>query len=167
MAQHETLMSWLNDAYAMENALVSTLEGHAKDAQGMPAMQQRIEQHIAETKRHADLVRQCIEGLGGSTSGLKTGMAKLTGATQGMGTSIMAGGDKHDNLVKNGLADFAAEEFEVASYKALMVAAQAAGATEVARVADTIMREDMAMAQWLDQHLPMVVQETMMAHATT
>ena len=38
----ETLVAWLNDAYAMENSLIHTLEGHAKDAAAMPQLQARM-----------------------------------------------------------------------------------------------------------------------------
>jgi ferritin-like metal-binding protein YciE len=169
MAQHEnapqkTIIAWLNDAYAMENSLINTLEGHAKDAKSMPQLNARIQQHIEETRRHAELVKGCIERLGGDTSTLKTGMAKMMGAMQGVSTSVM-GAKEDDTLVKNGLADYSAEQFEVASYKALMVAAQAAGDQGTALVAEEIMREDAAMAQWLDQNLPMVVEQTLMQHA--
>lgn len=163
-APQETLIAWLNDAYAMENSLINTLEGHAKDAEVMPQLHARIQQHIEETRRHAELVKGCIERLGGDTSALKTGMAKLMGAMQGGSTSMMST-KEGDTLVKNGLADYSAEQLEVASYKALIVAAQAAGDQGTALVAEEIMREDAAMAQWLDKNLPMVVEQTLMQHA--
>lgn len=156
----DTYISWLKDAHAMENALINTLEGHIKDADSMPQLQARLQQHLEETRNHASLVEGCLTRLGEDPSGLKAGMAKLTGVMQGAGTSLM-GGKQHDPLVKNGLADFSAEEFEVASYKALITAAQALGDTETGRVAQQIMLEDQAMADWLDQHLPMVVQQTL------
>ena len=88
----------------------------------------------------------------------------MMGAMQGASTSMM-GAKEGDTLVKNGLADYSAEQFEVAAYKALMVAAQAAGDQGTALVAEEIMREDAAMAQWLDQNLPMAVEQTLMQHA--
>ena len=40
---NELLVAWLNDAYAMEQALVPALENHAKDAKDNVAARARIE----------------------------------------------------------------------------------------------------------------------------
>jgi ferritin-like metal-binding protein YciE len=160
MAQQDMIIAWLNDAFAMENALVRVLEQHAKDAKDQPPLQARLEQHIEETRRHADLVKGCVERLGRSTSAVKTGLANVLGAVQGVST-----GPAKDELVKNGLADYAAEQFEVAAYTALIVGAEAIGDPETARVCREILREDEAMAQWLARELPVVVQETLRLEA--
>jgi ferritin-like metal-binding protein YciE len=155
MAHKELLINWLNDAYSMETALIPILENHAKDAKNYPDIQARDQQHIEETRRHAERVRSCIERLGESPSTLKTGMGSLIGNMQ----SVMTGAFQ-DELVKNCLSDFAAENFEIASYKALIAAAQEIGDQETVLACQENLREDEAMAQWLDQHLPIVVQET-------
>lgn len=156
MAHQEMLVAWLNDAYAMENALIRTLEHRVKDAEGHPEIQARDRQHLEETRRHADLVKGCVERLGGSTSALKTGMANVQGVAQALATGLAK-----DELVKNFLSDYAAEQFEVASYTALVAGAEALGDQETARVCRAILREDEAMAQWIAQRLPRVVQQTL------
>lgn len=156
----QTIVSWLNDAYAMEQSLVNTLEGHAKDAKDYPRVQSVIERHVEATKRHADLVQQCVERLGGDTSALKAGMAKMMGAVQGAGSNIV-GAKEQDTLVKNALAEDASEHFEIASYTALMTAAQAAGDMETAQTCQMILQDEQAMAQWLEQNLSTLVQETL------
>jgi ferritin-like metal-binding protein YciE len=65
-----------------------------------------------------------------------------------------------DELVKNGLMDFAAENFEIACYKALLIAAEAYGDDHIAMVCQEILEDEMEMARWLDQNLPMVVLDT-------
>jgi ferritin-like metal-binding protein YciE len=64
-------------------------------------------------------------------------------------------------LVKNGLADFTAENFEIASYKALITAAESLQDQETLRVCQQILADEQDMAQWLDQHLPMAVTEAL------
>lgn len=155
MAHKDLLIAWLNDAYAMENALVPILENHAQDAKNHPQMQARIQAHAEETRQHADMVKRCVERLGSSTSAIKTGLGNLFGAIQSIST-----GGAEDELVKNGLLDFGTENFEIACYKALIVAAQDYGDQEIARVCQDILNDEIAMARWLDQNLPMVVQET-------
>lgn len=149
----ETLISWLNDAYALERSLVEVLENHAKDAKDHPQMAQRISQHLEETKMHAERVKECVERLGGSTSSVKTALGKVTGFFQGIST-----GAAPDELVKNALSDYAAEHFEIASYRALIAAARELGETEVARVCEGILRDEEDMARFLETNLPMVVQ---------
>ena len=74
MDRSSPVIGWLNDAYAMELSIVQVLQNHARDAKNHPEMQARIEQHLDETRRHADLVKGCIDRLGGSTSAVKRGI---------------------------------------------------------------------------------------------
>jgi ferritin-like metal-binding protein YciE len=150
------MIGWLNDAYAMERSTIQILQNHARDAKDHPAMQARIEQHLEATRRHADLVKGCIERLGGSTSALKSGMATVMGTVQGMSTGLA-----RDELVKNALHDYGTEYFEMASYKALIAAAQDIGDQETVSVCQQILRDEEAMAAWLDQQLPGLVVETL------
>jgi ferritin-like metal-binding protein YciE len=158
----ETLISWLNDAYSLERSLVEVLENHAKDARDSnhPEAARRITQHLEETKMHAERVKDCVERLGGSTSSVKTAMGKVTGFFQGLST-----GAAPDEMVKNGLSDYAAEHFEIASYRALIAAATALGETGVASICQDILRDEENMAKWLESQLPMMVQEYLGAPA--
>ena len=72
----DVLIAWLRDAHAMETGLIPVLENHAKDAQSNPDASARIQQHIAETRRHAQLVEGCLKSLGSDTSGTKDILGK-------------------------------------------------------------------------------------------
>lgn len=150
----ETLIGWLNDAYAMEKGLVQVLENHADDVKDRPEMYRKIAQHLEQTKMHAERVRECVERLGGSVSTVKTAMGAVSGFFQGRST-----GASPDELVKNALSDYAAEHFEIASYRALITAARLLGENQVVQVCETILRDEQDMAHWLEQNLPNVVQE--------
>ncbi len=154
MAHKELYLSWLNDAYGLEQSLVQVLESHVSDAKDHPQMQSRLRQHLDETRRHAELVRSCIERQGGDVSTIKSGMSKLMGTMQGMST-----GAAKDELIKNALADYSAEHFEIASYTSLIAAAQSLGDTETALVCQQILQDEVAMQSWLAQQIPMITQE--------
>jgi ferritin-like metal-binding protein YciE len=158
----ELLIAWLNDAYAMENALLPILENHAADAQGHPEIQARIYAHGDETKRHADLVRECVEKLGSSTSAGKTGLGTMFGYLQSVSTGMFS-----DESVKNALTDYATEHFEIACYRAIAAAAQQMGEQGVVTVCQNIIRDEQAMAEWLADNLPMITQETVSKQQTT
>ncbi len=156
MTGKDQLIAWLNDAYGMENALIEILQHQIKDAKDYPQVQPRLEQHLEQTQGHAQMVKECIERLGGKTSTIKTGMAKLFGQMQALST-----GSAKDEMLKNALADYAAENFEVASYTALIRAAQDLGEQQTATVCEQIRQEDEEMARWIQQNLPTLVQMTL------
>jgi ferritin-like metal-binding protein YciE len=157
MNHRATLIAWLNDAYAMETQLLPVLQNHAADVQNNPEARGRIAEHVAETQRHADRMRQAVEQLGSTTSTIKSTLATVMGSVQSIATGIFS-----DELVKNALSDYAAEQFEIAAYKALIAAAEELGETGVAQLCRQNLREDEAMALWLDSQLPLVVRQTLM-----
>jgi ferritin-like metal-binding protein YciE len=132
----------------MENGLIEILEHQVGDAENYPAIQTKLQEHLQQTRQHAEIVKGCIERMGGDVSTLKAGMASFMGKIQALST-----GAAQDEMMKNALQDFAAENFEVASYTALAAAAMQVGEVEVATACQGILREDRAMAQWIEQNL--------------
>ena len=151
MQGKELVIAWLNDAHAMENALVQVLQHRIKDAEGFPELQEMDRQHLEETKRHAAMVKGCISRVGEKPSLVKSLIGTMFGAVQAPMTEFA-----RDEVVKNCLMDHAAEQFEVASYASLIAAANEIGDTETARVCEQIMREDEAMAGRIMASIPMV-----------
>jgi ferritin-like metal-binding protein YciE len=161
MANNELVLAWLNDALAMENALAAILQHRIKDAKDFPAVQQMDREHLSETLRHADLVKQCIARLGSKPSTAKSILGTAFGLMQAPMTALAK-----DEVVKNCLVDFAAENFEVASYAALIEAANVIGDTQTADICRQIMAEDKAMADRIFNSLPSVIQAHLDRRAT-
>jgi len=149
---NQRVIAWLNDAYAMEKALVQVLEHRIKDAGDFPAVRQMDEQHLEETRRHVELVGECIERLGEQPSTVKSVIGTVFGAMQAPMTGLA-----QDEVVKNCLTDYAAEQFEVISYRALIEAAMQVGDTQTVSVCEQILREDQAMADRIVLVLPTVI----------
>jgi ferritin-like metal-binding protein YciE len=137
----------------MEMGIIPVLENHVKDADRLPEVQTRLRAHLEQTRRQADQVKMLVERLGGSTSAVKSTMGTIGGFFSGLST-----GAAPDELVKNALADYSTEHFEIACYRALIAGAQALGETDVVRVCEQILREEEEMARWLEQQLPQLVQ---------
>jgi len=156
MAHHKLFIAWLNDAYASEIGIVQALESQVDAAADFPEVQSGIQRHLEATRGHAETVKGCLESLGESPSGVKTGLAAVGGKVQGLMPSMA-----EDTLVKAALQDYSTEHMEIASYKALIVAAGELGHPEIAEKCQTILRDEEAMAAWLDQQLPMVVRATL------
>ena len=155
-AKKETLIAWLNDAHAMELSLVKNLEGKSKDAEaaGKPEAKARIDEHIEETKRHAELVESCIVRLGGTASVSKDLMGKAMGMMQGAMNSMF-----EDTMVKNALESYAAEHFDIAAYTSLIAAAEEIGDTETVAICSEILEDEEAMAEWVLEQIPAVTEE--------
>jgi len=156
MAHQDMLVAWLNDAHAMELGIIEALEAQVKVAQDHPMVQSGIQQHLDATKRHAETVKGCLEQLGESPSGVKGAMATVGGKLQGM----MPGAAK-DDLVKAALNDYATEHMEIASYRALVIAAEEAGQPAIAEACQGILADEENMARWLEENTPALVREAL------
>ena len=154
MAHNELVIAWLNDAHAMELGIAQVLERHIEEAKDHPAMHAGLQRHLEQTRRHAELVKSCVERMGGETSGLKTGMASVMGTVQGMTTKLAK-----DELIKNTLHDYGTEHFEIACYTSLIAAAENFGDQETAQVCREILRDDQTMADFLFPQIPLATIE--------
>lgn len=145
MTQREQFIEWLGDAHAMEVGLVTTLEKHIADAKGLPKLRSALSKHLAETKRHAAAMKKALAAMGGTHPVLKEGVSKLANLAAGLVTTA-----PRDTIVKNSIADFASEHFEIACYTSLMLTATALGEKEIAATCKAILKEEKAMASQLE-----------------
>ena len=149
----EHLMEWLRTAHAVEEQAETMLTGQLNRLEHYPKLRARIEQHLSETKRHAELVRGCIERRGSSTSTLKDMGAKMLAMGQAMSGFFVA-----DEVIKGSLASTAFEAMEAASYRILIAAAEQVGDMQTAQVCRQILQEEEAMEQWLKDNIEEVTQ---------
>jgi ferritin-like metal-binding protein YciE len=157
----ENMLDWLRDAHAMEEQAEKMLSSTAERLENYPELRNRIEQHIRETRHQAELVRGCITRLGGDTSVVKDATGKIMAMAQGMSGMFVS-----DEVVKASLASYAFEHMEIASYRALIAAAEACGDMQTKQVCEQILIEEEAMANWLAEHLPATVQKFLMRDQT-
>lgn len=157
----ENLLDWLRDAHAMEEQAEKMLTKTAERLENYPELRNRIEQHIEETRQQARLIHQCITRLGGDTSIVKDTAAKMMAMAQGMSGLFVS-----DEVVKASLASYTFEHMEIASYRALIVAAEACGDLETKRVCEQILPQEEAMANWLAERLPATVREFLVRDET-
>lgn len=150
----ETLVDWLRDAYAMEKAAIDMLENQQDRLEHYPEMKNKVTEHLEMTRRQAERVEQCLQRYGEEPSALKDLVSRFMGNT-GAFFNAAAG----DEVVKNALGNYAFENFEIASYRSLVAAAEALGETETKNTCQEILQEEQEMAKWLDQHLDGVTNE--------
>ena len=149
----ENLLDWLRDAHAMEQQAEKMLKAQSERLENYPQLKARIDEHIEETLGQQQLIDECLTRLGGSASTLKDVGGKLMAFGQAVGGSLMS-----DEVIKGAMAGYVFENMEVASYTVLIAAAKAAGDAETQAAYEKILPQEVAMAQWLLEHLPELTQ---------
>ncbi len=148
----DELIEWLRDAYAMEKAMEVALEKQIKNEKASPALREKATIHLAETQGHAAAVEACLHKIGADVSTLKTGMAQGLEMAKGLSTAFAK-----DERVKDVLAAYASEHFEIACYTALAAAAEQVGVREIVDTCEAILKEEKRMATWLQKNVAAVV----------
>jgi ferritin-like metal-binding protein YciE len=156
----ENLLDWLRDAHAAEEQAKTMLTGTVARVDTYPMLKERLEKHIEETARHAELVQSCIDRLGSTTSTIKDTSAKLMATAQSLSGHFVS-----DEVVKAMLATYSFECMEIASYTILKAAARQVDDEETFSICEQILREEEAMALWLLATMPEITQEFLMLEA--
>lgn len=150
----ETMLDWLRDAHAMENANIKTLEGQVKKFDNNPNVVGKLREHLETTRSQKERLEGVIKQLGGDVSKIKDMTGTFLSATQGA-VSLSA----PDAIVKSALSNYATESFEIACYQSLVAAADAQNMPDVKRVCQAILDEEREMASWLEHHIPRLTNE--------
>ncbi|MEE1892776.1 DUF892 family protein [Pseudomonas otitidis] len=143
------LLDWLRDAHAMEQQAEQMLKAQSSRLEHYPDLKARIDQHLEETLGQQKLLEEALARLGSSPSTLKDIGGKLMAFGQAVG-----GMTATDEVIKGAMAGYVFENMEIASYTVLIAAAQAAGDVETQRACERILPQEVAMADWLREHLP-------------
>jgi hypothetical protein len=93
------------------------------------------------------LLRECIEALGGSDAH-RQGAVREHDRSDPRCRQHPDG----DEVVKSIGISFGFENTEIATYRALVIAAERAAAPDIAAVCSQILQEEIAMARWLEEH---------------
>ncbi len=149
----ENVLDWLRDAHAMEQQAEKMLKAQSERLEHYPQLKARIDQHIQETLGQQQLIDECLERLGGSSSTLKDLGGKLMAFGQALGGSLMS-----DEVIKGAMAGYVFENMEIASYTVLRTAAQEAGDAQTQAACEKILPQEIAMAEWLLEKLPELTQ---------
>jgi ferritin-like metal-binding protein YciE len=145
----------------MEQQAEQMLKAQASRIEHYPKIKARIEQHLQETLGQQKLLAGCIERLGGKPSAMKDVMGKVMAFGQAAGGALNS-----DEIVKGAIAGYVFENLEIATYTALIAAAQIAGDQETVRVCEEILPQEEAMARWILENLPELTEEFLARDAT-
>ena len=141
----------LKKAHAMENQALAIMRPQVARIENYPEVKARLEEHIGETEGQIDRLETILERLGENRSALKDTALSAVGTMAALGHVPAA-----DEILKNGFANFAFENYEIAAYKSLITLANEAGAADAVGELQMNLDEEMEMADWLDSNIEAV-----------
>lgn len=144
----DKLVTYLEDAYAMEHQIEETLEHQVKATQKFPDIQARIQQHLDATKQHKKRMEERLASYNKKPSGVKDLLSRMTGNMAGA-----LGGSRPDSLAMTARDDYMIEHLEIGSYELLIATAQAFGDTATVQACEANLRDEILMANWLESQL--------------
>jgi ferritin-like metal-binding protein YciE len=138
----------LRNQHAVENEALSLMNRQLERLENYPALAERMRQHVRETEEQARRLEELLGAFDTSHSSFKDTVASIGANLAALGHSMAP-----DEIIKNSLANFAFENYEIASYKALLVLAEACGHSGGQSALQQSLREEQDMAQFIDSHL--------------
>lgn len=141
----------LRNAHALEKEALQIMNRQIERMTDYPELVAQLRQHVTETDRQIERLESLLGRYDESHSSLKDTVLAMAG-----NLAAMAHAPAEDEILKNTFADLAFEAYEIAAYKSLIALAKAAGDSEAQRVLGESLREEEAMAAWLDQRVDQV-----------
>lgn len=145
----DVFVAGLRNAHAVEHQAMALLGRQIDRAKNYPEVEQKLVAHRRETERQIERLEAVLDGLGEDRSMLKDAAMTLSGNMAAIGHAFA-----DDEVLKNAFANFAFENFEVASYQSLIVLAKRGGFSTALDPLEATLDEEEAMADWVKTSLP-------------
>ncbi len=155
------LIEYLNEVLSAENAAIDRIQSRI-DESSAPEAEQRLKQHLGETRAQQDRLRQIITNRGGDPIDAKAGLPtlRLPATTMakkmlsGMAKSVTGEGDTNplpeELELMHTKEDYGIEQLEVISYKTLIEMCQKLGVQDAIPLLKQSLQEEESMANWID-----------------
>jgi len=141
----------LRDAHAVEHQALALMDRQLDRLKNYPEVEQRMRAHRVETEHQIERLDHILEKLGESHSAIKDAALSVSGNMAALAHTLAG-----DEILKNSFANFAFENFEAASYKALITVAEYGGFADTIPLLRETLDEELAMARFCDEVLPTV-----------
>lgn len=148
---HDLFITGLKNAHAMENQALSIMKPQVSRIESYPDIEAQLHKHIAETEVQMQRLERILESLDEDKSSLKDLALSMAGTFAAVGHTVAP-----DEILKNSMANFAFENFEIAAYKSLLALAEASGNAVAIPELELSLEEEIEMAEWLDANIETV-----------
>jgi len=138
----------LQNAHAMETQAIQLLTRQVERLENYPELEARMREHLEESKSQRARLEEVLHGLEENYSALKEAALGIGG-----NFAALAHVAASDEILKNTLANYMFEHFEIAAYKSLIAMSQHLGDAAGAAAAEISLREEERMAAWIDERI--------------
>ena len=142
----------LRNAHAVEHQALALMDRQINHLANYPQVEQRLREHRVETEQQIKRLDEILDMLDERHSTIKDTALGISGNLAALVHMLAP-----DEILKNSFANFAFENFEIASYKGLITIAEAGNFGNAIPLLDATLKEEQAMAQFCDQSLPAIV----------
>ena len=159
----QKVMQYLNEAHAMELALVRVLQSQIAMAP-RGSYREGLERHLDETRNHAERVGTRLEELGqhGNPLTAAVGVVEtVIGQALALGKApldLMRGSGGEEKILKNAKDACATEALEIATYTALERLARSVADDRTARLAESIRADEERMLARVLREIPQLTE---------
>ena len=166
----QKIVQYLNEAHALEAALVQTLTAHIAIA---PRSEYRdlLERHLGETQQQAGAILGRLSELGESRNPLElvygiaqTAIGQVIAAGK-LPLDLIRGTGGEEKLLKNARDEAASEALEIATYDSIEALAEASGDERTAELARTHREQEEAFLRDLRALIPQLARDVLEAEA--
>jgi len=146
----------LHNAHAMETQAIELLTRQTERLENYPEMEAQLRAHLAESKVQRTRLEEVMASLDEKHSALKEAVLGLGGNIAAMAHTAAS-----DEIIKNTLANYMFEHFEIAAYKSLIEMAEFIGHGQGVLAAKASLQEEERMAAWIDTQIAPTTQTYM------
>jgi len=148
---NDLFITGLRNAHAMENQALSIMKPQASRIENYPDVEAQLKSHISETEGQIRRIETILDSLDEDKSSLKDLALSIAGTFAAVGHTVAP-----DEILKNSMANFAFENFEIAAYKSLIALAEVSDNLTAIPLLEENLDEEIAMAEWLDANIEAV-----------
>lgn len=148
----EVYLTGLRNQHAVETQAIGTVQNELPSMERYPDLHARMTMEKERSTRQAGRLDDLLARHGAAKSLAKEAVAGAVATVAGFSHLGAA-----DGVLKNVLAAIGYKAYEIGSYKALMILADAAGAPDDKAMLQQSMTEEQETGDWLGEHLPVLV----------
>jgi len=142
----------LRNAHAVEHQALALMDRQINHLAHYPEVEQRLREHRVETEQQIRRLDDILASLDESNSAIKDVALSISGNLAALVHMVAP-----DEILKNSFANFAFENFEIASYKGLIAIAETGNFGNAIPLLDATLKEELAMARFCDESLPTIM----------
>lgn len=147
----ELFVTGVKNAHALEHQALSIMTPQVSRIENYPEVADRLQEHIEETNGQIARLEEILGGLSESSSTIKDAALSITGTMAAVSHSLAG-----DEILKDSFANYAFENFEIASYKSLITMAEDGQFQTFVPLLQQTLTQEQQMAEWIDERLPQI-----------